>query len=226
MAGMYAALAITAALAHRERTGEGQHIDLALLDSIVAFISNQALNFWCSGRTPHRHGNAHANIVPYQVFAAADGPMILAVGNDGQFAVFCGVAGRPELAADARFATNPERVRNRDLLVPIVEEIVRTRSAKAWVEALSAAGVPCGPVNDLKQVFEDPQVRHRGLKVEIPHPAGVPCPTVASPIRFSATPVTYETPPPLLGQHTREVLSGLLGMAAAEIDDLAARGVI
>jgi len=160
------------------------------------------------------------------VFAAADGPVILAVGNDGQFSAFCRVAGRPELAKDTRFRTNPERVRNRDLLVPIVEAIVRARTADEWVDALAAAGVPCGRVNDLKQVFEDPQVLHRGLRVEIPHPAGVPCPTVASPMRFSATPVAYDTPPPLLGQHTREVLAGLLGMAESEIAALAARGVI
>ena len=226
IAGMYAGLAIAAAIAHRERTGAGQHIDLALLDSIVAFNSNQILNAWCSGLVPVRHGNAHVNIVPYQVFQAADAAIVLAVGNDGQYQSFCRVAGRPELAVDPRFRTNPERVRNRALLVPIVEEIVRQRPSRDWIDSLSRAGVPCGPINDLRQVFEDPQVLHRGIRIEIPHPAGVPCPTVASPMRFSSTPVEYDMPPPTLGQHTREVLSGTLGLSEGEIDELAARGVI
>ena len=225
-AGMYASLAITAAVAHRERTGDGQHIDLALLDTIVAFNANQILNYWCSGEIPRRHGNAHANIVPYQVFQSADGPIILAVGNDRQFVDFCRVAGRPELAQDPRFRTNPDRVRNRSVLVGLVQEMVRRRPSRDWVSALTDAGVPCGLVNDLAQVFEDPQVQHRRMRVEIPHPAGVPCPTVANPMRFSATPIDYDTPPPLLGQHTREVLGNLLGLRATEIDALAAQGAI
>jgi crotonobetainyl-CoA:carnitine CoA-transferase CaiB-like acyl-CoA transferase len=225
-AGMYASLAITAAVAHRERTGDGQHIDLALLDTIVAFNANQILNYWCSGEIPRRHGNAHANIVPYQVFESADGAIILAVGNDGQFVHFCRVAGRPELAQDPRFRTNPDRVRNRSVLVGLVQQMVRQRPSRDWVSALTDAGVPCGLVNDLAQVFEDPQVQHRRMRVDIPHPAGVPCPTVASPMRFSATPIDYDTPPPLLGQHTREVLGNLLGLGATEIDALAAQGAI
>ena len=224
--GMYAALAIAAAIAHRERTGAGQYIDLALFDSIVAFCSNQILSYWCSGLVPSRHGNAHPNIVPYEVFRAADRAIVLAVGNDGQFAAFCRVAGRAELATDPRFRTNPDRVRNREILVPRVAEIVRERSSGDWVHALTEAGVPCGLVNDLSQVFEDPQAVQRGLQIEIPHPAGVPCPTVASPMRFSATPVAYEIPPPLLGQHTREVLGGILGLSRAELDALATQGVI
>src|SRR6266545_3677806 len=223
---MYASLAITAALAWRERSGVGQWIDLSLLDTIVAFTANQTLNYWCSGAVPRRHGNAHANLVPYQVFPSSDGDMVLAIGNDGQFAEFCRVAGQPELSQDPRFRTNPDRVRHRELLVPIVETIVRSRSSHEWISALAAAGVPCGPINDLQQVFEDPQVRHRGLRVEILHSAGVPCPTVASPMRFSATPVEYDTPPPLLGQHTREVLAGVLGLGDTEMDALAADGVI
>ena len=223
---MYAALAIAAAIAHRERTGAGQYIDLALFDSIVAFCSNQILSYWCSGLVPSRHGNAHPNIVPYEVFRAADRAIVLAVGNDGQFAAFCRVAGRAELATDPRFRTNPDRVRNREILVPRVAEIVRERSSGDWVHALTEAGVPCGLVNDLSQVFEDPQAVHRGLQIEIPHAAGVPCPTVASPMRFSATPVAYEVPPPLLGQHTREVLGGILGLSRAELDALATQGVI
>ncbi len=226
LGGMYASLAITAALAWRERSGVGQWIDLSLLDTIVAFTANQTLNYWCSGAVPRRHGNAHANLVPYQVFPSFDGDMVLAIGNDGQFAEFCRVAGQPELSQDPRFRTNPDRVRNRELLVPIVETIVRSRSSDEWISALAAAGVPCGPINDLQQVFEDPQVRHRGLRVEIPHSAGVPCPTVASPMRFSATPVEYDTPPPLLGQHTREVLAGVLGLGDTEMDAMAADGVI
>jgi glutaryl-CoA transferase len=226
LAGMYASLAITAALAYRERTGTGQHIDLALLDSIVAFGANQILNYFTSNRIPGRYGNAHANVVPYEVFATADGHIILAVGNDGQFASFCKVAGRPELAADSRYATMPGRIRNRSTLIPLLHEIFGQRPSQRWLTELEAAGVPCGPINNYKEVFEDPQVRHRGLKVEIPHAAGVPCPAVASPMRFSETPVEYTLPPPLLGEHTREVLGNLLGMPREELDRLAAEKII
>jgi crotonobetainyl-CoA:carnitine CoA-transferase CaiB-like acyl-CoA transferase len=226
MTGMYASLAITAAIAHRQLTGAGQYIDMALLDTLVAFNANQILNYWCSGEIPLRFGNAHANIVPYEVFHSADGHIILAVGNDTQFAAFCRVAGRPELAEDPRFKTNPERVKHRPVLVPIVQQIVRGRTSRDWIEHLEAASVPCGPINNMQEVFEDPQVRHRGLRVEIPHPSGVPCPTVASPMRFSATPVDYAVPPPMLGEHTREVLRGVLGLSDSEIDALAASGVI
>ena len=226
MTGMYASLAISAALNHRERTGTGQYIDMALLDSIVAFNANQILNFWCSGQIPKRWGNAHANISPYEVFPTADGYIILAVGNDGQFARFCQVAGQADLANDPRFRTNPDRVRNRAALVPIVQDLVRQRASRDWLEALEANGVPCGPINDMKTVFEDPQVRHRGLRVDIPHPAGVDVPTVASPMRFSETPVEYDRPPPLLGQHTREVLTAVLGKTDSELDALSAAGVI
>jgi len=226
LAGMYASLAITAAIAHRERTGVGQHIDLALLDSIVAFGANPILNFFTSRKIPGRWGNAHATVVPYEVFATADGHLILAVGNDRQFASFCKVAGRPELAADSRYATMPERIRNRGELIPLLHEIMKGRASKDWLERLEAAGVPCGPINDYRKVFQDPQVVYRGLKVEIPHPSGVPCPTVASPMRFSETPVEYERPPPLLGQHTREVLGDLLGMRSEELDRLAAVRII
>jgi crotonobetainyl-CoA:carnitine CoA-transferase CaiB-like acyl-CoA transferase len=226
LTGMYASLAVTAAIAYRQLTGIGQYIDMALLDTLVAFNANQISNYWCSGEIPKRYGNAHANIVPYEVFPAADGHLILAVGNDSQFLSFCRVAGRPELAEDPRFSTNPERVRNRAILIPIVQEIVRQRRKGEWIEALEAAGVPCGPINNMQEVFENPQVQHRRMRVDIPHPAGVPCPTVANPIRFSETPVTYEVPPPLLGEHTREILGGVLGLGAAEIDALAAQGVI
>jgi len=226
LTGMYASLAITAAIAHRQLTGVGQYIDMALLDTLVAFNANSILNYWCSGEIPKRFGNAHSNIVPYEVFPSADGHIILAVGNDSQFASFCRVAGRPELAEDPRFATNPERVKHRPVLVPIVQGIVKQRTSHDWIESLEAASVPCGPINNMREVFENPQVRHRGMRVEIPHPSGVPCPTVASPMRFSATPVDHSVPPPVLGQHTREVLGGVLGLGGAEIDALAAAGVI
>jgi crotonobetainyl-CoA:carnitine CoA-transferase CaiB-like acyl-CoA transferase len=226
LAGMYASLAITAAIAHRERTGAGQYIDLALLDAIVAFGANQILNYFTSGNVPGRYGNAHANVVPYEVFATADGHVILAVGNDSQFASFCKAAGRPELALDSRYATMPGRITNRATLIPLLREIFGRRPSRQWIAELEAANVPCGPINDYREVFEDPQVRHRGLKVEIPHPAGVPSPTVASPMRFSGTPVEYKIPPPLLGQHTREVLGDLLGIRGEELDQLAARKII
>ena len=226
LAGMYASLAITAAIAHRERTGTGQYIDLALLDSIVAFGANQILNYFTSGKIPGRYGNAHANVVPYEVFATADGHVILAVGNDSQFASFCRIAGRPKLAADPRYAAMPGRIMNRVTLIPLLREIFSRRPSRQWIAELEAANVPCGPINDYREVFEDPQVRHRGLKVEIPHPAGVPCPAVASPMRFSETPVEYPLPPPLLGEHTREVLGDLLGIRREELDQLAARRII
>jgi len=226
LAGMYASLAVTAAIAHRERTGVGQYIDLALFDAIVAFGANQILNYFTSGKIPGRYGNAHANVVPYEVFATTDGHLILAVGNDSQFASLCKVAGRPELAADSRYATMPGRITNRAELIPLLREIFRQRPSGRWLTELEASNVPCGPINDYKDVFEDLQVRHRGLKIEIPHPAGVPCPSVASPMRFSGTPVEYGLPPPLLGQHTREVLGDLLGMRREELDQLAAMKII
>jgi crotonobetainyl-CoA:carnitine CoA-transferase CaiB-like acyl-CoA transferase len=225
LTGMYAATAILAALAHRDRTGRGQHVDLALLDVQVAMLANQVSGFLATGKTPGRLGNAHPSIVPYQAFAAADGHLALAVGNDLQFARFCEIAGRPELASDRRFATNAGRVENREVLVPILAAVVRDRPVRAWIEALEAAGVPCGPVNDLAQVFEDPQVVHRGLRVDLPHPVAGTVSVVRSPIRLSATPVVHRDPPPALGQHTGEVLAEVLGMSDAEVDALRAGGV-
>ncbi|HZF18441.1 MAG TPA: CaiB/BaiF CoA-transferase family protein [Burkholderiales bacterium] len=226
LAGMYASLAITAAIAHRERTGAGQYIDLALLDSIVAFGANQIMNYFTSGKTPGRYGNAHANVVPYEVFATADGHVILAVGNDSQFASFCKVAGRPELAADPRYGSMPGRIRNRGELIPLVREIIKRRASKDWIERLEAANVPCGPINSYKEVFEDSQVAHRKLKIEMPHPLAGTMPGIASPMRFSETPVEYKLPPPLLGQHTREILGSLLGLGNDELDRLAAQEII
>jgi formyl-CoA transferase len=226
MTGMYATVALLAALAHRERTGEGQYIDMALLDSEVAMVANLGSNYLVSGKAPGRMGNAHQNIVPYQSFATADGHMILAVGNDNQFSKLCSVAGRPELAQDPRFATNPNRVRNRPILVPVVAEIMRTRTTRQWLEALEPAGVPVGPINNLAQVFEDPQVRARGMKVEAPHPAAGKVPMVASPMKLSATPVEHRTAPPTLGQHTDEILTALLGFTEQQIALLREQGVV
>jgi formyl-CoA transferase len=226
LTGMYAALAITAALAHRERTGVGQYIDLALLDTIVAFGANQIHNYFVSGKVPPRYGNAHANLVPYEVFPTADGHLILAAGNDAQWQSFCNAAGRSELAAEPRFRTNPDRIRNRKELIPLVRDIMKERTRKDWIARLDAAGVPCGPINDYREVFDDPQVRHRGLKIETPHPVSGRVPGIASPMRFSKTPVEYDLPPPLLGQHTREVLGSLLEIPGEELDRLAAAKVI
>jgi crotonobetainyl-CoA:carnitine CoA-transferase CaiB-like acyl-CoA transferase len=226
MTGMYSAIAVLAALAHRERSGEGQYVDMALLDVSVGMLSNMHLNYFTSGRSPGRWGNAHPSIVPYQVFASSDGHIILAAGNDAQFRKFCDVAGRAELAADPRFATNDARVRNREVLVPILEPIVAARGRDEWVSTLEAAGVPCGPINSIAQVFEDPQVRFRGMKVEVPHPVSGTVPLVRNPIRLSETPIEYGTPPPMLGEHTDEVLQGVLGMSREEIARLREQRVL
>ncbi|HJW25465.1 MAG TPA: CaiB/BaiF CoA-transferase family protein [Rhodocyclaceae bacterium] len=226
MSGMYAAVAILAALAHRQQSGEGQYIDIALLDVQVACLANQAMNYLVSGVPPRRLGNAHPNIVPYQTFPTADGEMIVAVGNDSQFAKLCAVAGHPEWAADPRFAANEERVRHRRELIPLLCAATVTRSTASWVDALEAAGVPCGPINDLEAVFADPQVRHRKMSMTLPHPEAGAVPSVASPLRLSATPVEYRRAPPLLGQHTDEVLGEKLGLAREEIERLRADAVL
>jgi crotonobetainyl-CoA:carnitine CoA-transferase CaiB-like acyl-CoA transferase len=225
LTGMYAATAVLAALAHRDRTGRGQHVDLSLLDVQVAMLANQAQAFLATGEPPARLGNAHPSIVPYQAFAAADGHLVLAVGNDGQFARLCGVLGRPALAADPRFATNAARVEHRAALLAILEPALAARPAAAWIGALEAAGVPCGPINDLRQVFDDPQVRHRGMRQEVDHPVAGRTALVASPIRLSGTPLPPPTAPPTLGQHTGEVLAEL-GLSAAEVAALRDAGVV
>jgi crotonobetainyl-CoA:carnitine CoA-transferase CaiB-like acyl-CoA transferase len=226
MTGMYATVAILAALAHRDRSGHGQHIDLSLLDCQVAMLANQGMNYLASGAAPARQGNAHPNIVPYQTFATADSHLILAVGNDGQFRRFCELAGCPALADDARFASNRKRVEHREVLIPLLEPVLRGRRTRDWIGLLEPAGVPCGPINRLDEVFDDAQVRHRGLRIDIPHPAAGMVPQVASPMRFSATPVAHDRPPPLLGEHTEAVLRERLGMDAAEIARLRDHGVI
>lgn len=226
MTGMYAVSAILAALRHAERHGEGQHIDLALLDTQVAWLANQAMNYLVGGEVPQRQGSAHPNIVPYQVMPSADGYFMLAVGNDGQFARFCEVLGDPELAADPRYTTNAARVANRDRLVPYLEQRLATRPSAYWLGELERVTVPCAPVNGIDQVFEDPQVQARGLRIELPHPTAGRVPGVANPARFSATPVQYGQAAPALGEHTHAVLHELLGLDETELARLDAAGVV
>lgn len=226
MTGMYATIAVLAALTHRDRTGEGQFIDMALLDTQVAMLANVGSNYLNSGKAPKRWGNAHANIVPYQTFACADGHIIVAAGNDGQYQKFVEAGGRPELAADPRFATNPLRVQNRDVLVPLLADMVATRGRIEWIAMLEAVGVPCGPINDVGDVFANEQVRARAMAVELPHPAAGKVTLVRSPMKMSATPATSDKAPPLLGQHTDEVLREVLGKSGDEVKALRERGVV
>jgi formyl-CoA transferase len=226
MTGMYACTAILAAIAQRERYGAGQYIDVSLFDAQVAMMAVMNMNYLVSGTPPARAGNAHQNIVPYQVFACADGHLILAVGNDAQFARFCEIARKPEWARDPRFAANAERVKRRDVLVPLIAAVMRTRTQAEWLQALEAVGVPCGPINRLDQVFADPQVRARGMRFDLPHRLSGTVPQVGNPLRFSATPVEYTQAPPLLGEHTSAVLSQRLGLSAESLADLAARGIV
>ncbi|AIR88988.1 CaiB/BaiF CoA transferase family protein [Pseudomonas cremoricolorata] len=226
LTGLYATTAILAALAHREQTGAGQHIDMALLDVQVACLANQAMNYLTTGNPPQRLGNAHPNIVPYQDFPTADGDFILTVGNDSQFRKFAEVAGHPEWADDDRFASNAMRVANRGVLIPLIRQATVFRTTAQWVETLEKAGVPCGPINDLSQVFADPQVLARGLALSMPHALAGEVPQVASPIRLSETPVEYRMAPPQLGEHTAQVLGQVLGLEDADLQQLKAAGVI
>ncbi|WP_447588024.1 CaiB/BaiF CoA transferase family protein [Aquipseudomonas campi] len=226
LTGLYATVAVLAALAHREKTGEGQHIDMALLDVQVACLANQAMNYLTTGTPPRRLGNAHPNIVPYQDFPTADGDLILTVGNDSQFRKFCEVAGHAEWGSDPRFVSNSQRVAHRAELIPLIRQVTVFRTTGEWVALLEAAGVPCGPVNDLAQVFADPQVLARGLRVDIPHPLAGSTPQVASPLRLSASPVQYRNAPPLLGEHSEAILREVLGLDAGQIADLRAAGVV
>jgi crotonobetainyl-CoA:carnitine CoA-transferase CaiB-like acyl-CoA transferase len=226
MTGMYATVAIQAALVARERSGCGQHIDCALFDSAVAMMAVMNMNYLATGTPPGRAGNAQQNIVPYQVFACADGHLILAVGNDSQFAKFCTVAGVPEWAADPRFAKNADRVRNRPTLVPMVERVIATRAQREWLATLESAGVPCGPINRLDAVFADPQFIARGMRIELPHPLSGRVPLVGPPLKLSATPLVPDRAPPLLAEHTEEVLREQLGLDGATIAKLAAAGII
>ncbi|KAA0910620.1 CaiB/BaiF CoA-transferase family protein [Pusillimonas sp. ANT_WB101] len=207
--GMYAALAIVGAVRERDSSGLGQHIDMSLLDCHVAMLANQNLNYMTSGVAPKRAGNAHQNVVPYQVFASSDGHLIVAIGNDSQYRAYCNVLGRPELGAHADYATNSQRLKNRVALIKLLEAIMLTRTRDEWIESLQRVGVPCGPINTLDQVFENPQVKDREIWKTMPHPLAGSVPTTASPIRYSETPVQYRMAPPLLGQHTREILEEL-----------------
>ncbi len=229
--GVYASSAILAALHVRALSGEGQHIDMALLDVGMAILANQASAFLNTGIAPKRQGNSHPSLAPYQDFATADGAMLLAIGNNGQFARFCAAVGHPDWAADDRFATNSLRVKHRDVLIPMIEELTRSRSTAVWIALLEDKAVPCGPINDIGQAFDDAQVKARGLAVTLPrqlqgegdgiaHISGV-----ASPLRLAATPTVLRQAPPALGQHTDEVLREL-GLDAEEVDALRLGGVI
>jgi len=226
LTGLYATVGVLAALNQREQSGVGQHIDVALLDVQVACLANQAMNYLATGVSPKRLGNAHPNIVPYQDFPSADGNFILAVGNDGQFRKFCEVAGIANLADDPRFVTNKARVAHRAELIPLLRQATVFKTTAQWIEQLEKAGVPCGPINDLQQVFADPQVQARGLRLDLPNALGSSTPQVASPLRLSATPVAYRSAPPLLGQHTEALLQRLLGMSETQIAELREAGVI
>jgi crotonobetainyl-CoA:carnitine CoA-transferase CaiB-like acyl-CoA transferase len=223
--GVYAATAVLAALASRAVTGKGEYIDLAMLDVQVNLLSNQAMNYLLADRTPKRTGNAHPNIQPQNVFQCRDGQIVLVVGNDGQFVKFCEVIGRPELAQDPRFAANASRVRHQEVLQPIIEAAFVQQDRAYWIDQLEEAQVPCGPINSIPEVFRDPQVLHREMVRHIPHPLAGSVPQVVSPFRFRNSELSLDKAPPLLGEHTDEVL-GQLGLAPEKIQDLRARGVI
>ena len=224
--GMYASIAVCAALAHRAVTGKGQWIDVALFDSCAAFLANQAMNYLATGESPGRLGNAHPNIVPYQTFKTRDGSIILACGNDNLFNKFCEVAGCGHLAQDPKYSTNAERVKHRQEITRLLDEVFTRRTTREWVELLDGAGVPNGPINTVAQVFDEPQARARGLRIELDHAAAGKVALVASPMRFSDTPITYTQAPPVLGEHTDEILRERLGMSDAEIGRLRAQGVL
>ena len=224
--GLYATIGVLAALSHRDRTGEGQYVEAALLDVQVACLANQAMNYLTTGKAPVRMGNSHPNIVPYQDFPTADGDLVLTVGNDKQFARLCEVLGHQEWASDERFATNRARVDNRSELIPKLRQATVMRSTGEWVEVLERAGVPCGPVNTLDQVFDDPQVLARGMRQTVPHPDLGEVATVGNPIKLKLTPVTYRTAPPLLGQQSDEIFQRLAGLTSGEIGELRDRGII
>jgi crotonobetainyl-CoA:carnitine CoA-transferase CaiB-like acyl-CoA transferase len=226
MTGLYSTIAILAAIEHRRISGEGQYIDMALLDVQVATMANMNMNYLCSGKVPTRQGNAHANIVPYQVFDAADGEIIIAVGNDTQFARLCNVLGCPEIAIDERYVKNADRVRHRDVLLPLLQARLITRRVEEWVGLLQPEGIPCGPVNSIAQTFANPQVMHRQMRIDLPHPLSGSVPSVANPIKFSDTPIQYRNAPPTLGQHSHEVLQHYVGLSDAEIESLKKKHIV
>jgi len=225
MTGMYTTVAVLAALAGREVTGEGDYIDVAMLDVQAAVLANQAMNYLMTGRAPRRQGNRHPNIMPQDVFACRDGDVVLAVGNDGQFAKMCAALGRSEIGSDPRFAKNADRVRHKDELMPLIGEIFAQWSRADLVDAMERAGVPCGPINTIPEVFEDPQIKHRGLQIELTHPTAGHVSSVTSPLKFARAAPAYERAPPTLGQHSDEVL-GELGFGANEIAKFRQEGVV
>jgi crotonobetainyl-CoA:carnitine CoA-transferase CaiB-like acyl-CoA transferase len=224
--GLYTAIAIQAAIIHQSRTGEGQAIDMALFDCQVAALANQATGYLSADSVPGRLGNAHPSIVPYQVFATKDGHLILAISNDNQFRRFAKVADLEAVAADSRFSANAERVAHRDLLIDMLKPVFTRRTTAQWITDLEAANVPCGPINRIDQVFADPQARARNLTVALTHAAAGPMTLVASPLKLSATPPEYRNAPPLLGEHTDEILSGILDLSPAQIARLRASGIV
>ena len=234
MCGMYAAVSILAAVRHRDQSensssgGNGQHIDLSLLDSQAAWLINSGSNYLTSGENQHRLGNAHPNLVPYQVFQTSDSFFVLAVGNEIQFQKFCEFAGAPELSEDSRFKSNASRVKNRKILAQMINELTQCNSTQFWLEGLEKLQVPCGPVNTIEEVFNDPQIKHREMEISLPHPLSGKgnVSLIGSPVKMSATPVSYRNAPPTLGQHTNEILAEILGMDEEECRDLAKKGVI
>ncbi|HWT09737.1 MAG TPA: CaiB/BaiF CoA-transferase family protein, partial [Roseomonas sp.] len=225
-AGLYGCIGILAALNHRTATGQGQQIDIGMLDTHVAWLANQGMNYLSTGENPPRLGNQHPNISPYQEFPTKDGYIILAVGNDPTFERFCKSFGQEHLLADERFATNPKRVANRDLVTQTLTPLMKTKTTTEWVEALEALKIGCGPINTLKDVFADPHVKARNMTLEMDHGSGATVTVIANPVKLSATPPTYRSAPPVLGEHTDAVLSGILGLSAAEIDALRAKGIL
>lgn len=225
-AGLYGCIGILAALNHRNATGQGQQIDIGMLDTHVAWLANQGMNYIATGENPPRLGNQHPNISPYQEFPTKDGYMILAVGNDPTFERFCKAFGQEALLADPRFATNPQRVANRDLVTQTLTPLTKSKTTTEWVEALEALKIACGPINTLEQVFADPHVQARGMRVKMPHASGQEIEVIANPVKLSATPPDYRVPPPVLGQHTDSVLRDLLGMSEAEVSALKEKGIL
>jgi formyl-CoA transferase len=224
--GAHATIAILAALAHREKAGVGQYLDIALLDVQVAMMANMAGNYFATGKAPIRWGNAHPNIVPYQVFPASDGWIIIACGNDAQYRKFVEVGGELHLGEDSRFKTNPDRIRQREALIPLLESMTRRKSRTEWIALLEDAGVPCGPINDLQDVFENPQVQQRCMKVDLPHPVAGSISVPGSALKMSLTPIEYKSPPPLLGEHTAEVLKSLAGLSDQDLETLKGKGIV
>ena len=226
LTGMYTTSAILAALEHRHVSGKGQYIDMSLLDCIVTINSYQALNYFMTGKIPQRMGNAHSNMVPYQVFHCKEGDIIIAVGNDVQYAAFCKAIGREQLATDPQYSTAPQRNRNRQTLIPLIAEAMLAKTMEEWVELLEARNVPCGPIYNMQQVFDDPQVQHRNMHLSLPHAAGVQAHSVANPLRLSDTPIRYRQAAPMLGEHNDDILKERLKLSDERIAELKSKGVI